>query len=623
MSFPINPNEESALDSIEHELYDPKVKMNETEIHRTRAHRSLDLPTTWGDDAPVIVKAEGEKGFSFGAKFLLVATLLLAAALIFSVWRVVSLRNVVSADNIDMTADITPYVEGGEATPLTVTLRNRNTAPLESANVTLLYKQGSGSQDEQEKIQDRRTIGGVAPNEYKKQDFSVSLYGSESESRDLVVKLEYKVAGSNATFTKIVAAHVILRTPPISVNIDGPLKLSLGQSGTYSLTVKNNSATTSLPSVMQLMMPSSFSIEEASPKPIPRSSSWSIKKLNPGESVTILVTGSFGGAQGETATFSAKIGSLGDEPTVIGIVYSSQSIDVSLRSSPLIVSMDLSSESSGADMLRYGDKVTLVLHYSNGSIQALDNVSIKLVLSGDAAEYSSIDPTNGYYDSIAKTITWDKSSVPDLAVLTPNSQGILRVVIPIVGKGANSPELKVALVGSATTKDDNDLKTTVTKSWGVQGSASLVAHTQYKNSPFSNTGPIPPQPNEETTYTAHFAMAAQNTLSSAKVSFTLPTYVTWKGETSDTSVSYNSKTRTVTWTIGKVEQGVTVLADMTLGVRPSQSHVNQSPAITSGIILDAEEEVSRAHLRSTLSPLSTAVYNEEWPTNPSVVTGGR
>mgnify|MGYP007080415219 CR=1 FL=1 len=67
------------------------------------------------------------------------------------------------------------------------------------------------------------------------------------------------------------------------------------------------------------------------------------------------------------------------------------------------------------------------------------------------------------------------------------------------------------------------------------------------------------------------------------------------------------------------DQGKSLSVDVGLSVRPSQSHVGQSPPITSGIILDAEEAASRVKLRTTLSPLTTAVKNEVWPENPSVV----
>ncbi len=615
----IPKREESSIDAIEHQLYDPKVRVNDGEIHHTRPHREMNLPTSWGDDAPIIIKGQEERGFSFGVKLLMIATVLLFLSLAFSTWRVLSLRNVVSAENIDMTADITPFIEGGETTKLILTLHNRNASPLENSSVTLLYKQGNGSQDEQEKIQDKKEVGSIKTNEYKKQDFPVTLYGAEGESRDLTVKLEYKVSGSNATFSKIVTTQVVLRAPPIAVHIDGPEKLSVGQIGSYTINIKNNSASTSLPSTLMLTLPNSFTIVSTQPQPITRSSSWSIDALPSGASKTITLTGSFDGKQDEVATIQAKIGSKGDSQTAIGIVYSSESKDITLHDSPLTLVASLFSDHGGTDVIRYGDRATVSIGYSNTSNQALEDVSIKLTLSGDAAVYENINPTNGYYDSQAKTITWNQASIPDLAVLAPNAQGTLQIVVPIVAKGNNSPVLKVSLVGTAGVKEA-DMVTTVIKTWGVQGSATLNASTQYKTSPFPNTGPIPPEPNQETTYTAHLAISAQNALSSARVSFTLPAYVTWKGITSDPKVvSYDTRTRTVTWDTGPLAQGVVAALDISLSVRPSQSHVGQTPAITSGIILDADEEVSRSHIRTTLSPLTTAIRNESWPSNPSIV----
>ncbi len=610
----------SALDSIEHELYDPKVSIHTNDPHHVKTSRNLDLPSSWGDDSPILVKEHEEKRFSFGAKLLMISTLFLIIMLAFSTWRVMSLRNVVSAANIDMTADITPNIEGGEATPLILTLRNRNTAALEGASLTLLYKQGIGSQDEQEKIQEKRELGVITSGEYKKQDFSVVLYGSEGEARSLVVKLEYKVAGSNAVFNKVINTQVVLRTPPIGVAIDGPDKISVGQNGTYTFTIKNNSATTSLPSLLTLTLPNSFTIESTSPKSIARSSSWNIKSLASGEQDQVTITGSFNGKQDEVATIQAKIGSPGENSATIGIVYASYIKDVTLRSSPLTLDVSLLSENGGSDTVKYGDRVTLTLAYANASLQALENVSLKLQVSGDAAVYNTINPTNGYYDSLAKTITWDKATVPDLAVLAPNSHGVLQVIIPIVGKGVNSPTLKATFVGTAGIKEFDDVVTTISKTWGVQGSATLAASTQYKNSSFQNSGPVPPEPNKETTYTTHLSVTAQNTLSSAKVSFTLPAYVSWRGVTSDqAAVTYDTRTRTVAWNIGALAEGKTSSVDIGFIVKPSQSHVGQSPAITSGIILDADEEVSRAHLHTVLSPLSTAIKGETWPENPSIV----
>lgn len=617
--YPVRKNE-SALESLEHELYDPRKKMGDVVVHTAREQRVTDLPTSWGDEAPIIKEAHEEKGLSFGLKLLLLSSVVLFIAIGFTSWRVFSLRNVVSASNIDMSLDIVPYVEGGESTPLTFTLRNRNTSQLEDAVVTLMYKQGNGSQDEQEKIYEKRVLGTVNKDEYKLQDYKVILYGKESESRDLSIKLEYKVAGSNAIFSKLVTTTVSLKAPPISVHIDGPEILSIGQTGSFTFSIKNNSATTSLPSVLQVVLPNSFSVESSVPNTTSKGTTWLIPSIKKGESKSVTITGQLSGVQGETATLRASIGSVGRNNADIGIVYASQTSDVKLRSSPLTLSVSMDTLSSLSESLRYGDKATLNIVYKNEGTDILTDVGISLRIEGDAAVLSQIDPITGFFDSTNRIITWNKVMVPLLSQVKPGEQGTVQVVIPIVSKGSNSPSLAITLKGTASSRSEEDVSTTISKQWSVKGSATLSGRTAYTNSPFVNSGPIPPVANTATTYTVHLSVSAQNALADTKVSFTLPVYVQWRSVVTDGSnVTYSSKTRTVTWNIGAIQAEKTVAVDIGLSVKPSLSHVNQMPTITSGIVLDADEEISRNHIRSTISPLTTFISGETWPSNPSRV----
>ena len=100
----------------------------------------------------------------------------------------------------------------------------------------------------------------------------------------------------------------------------------------------------------------------------------------------------------------------------------------------------------------------------------------------------------------------------------------------------------------------------------------------------------------------------------------MPTYVSWKGVTSDdANVSFDPKLRTVTWSIGNLAAEKTAGLDVTLSVRPSLSHVGRMPSITSGIVFDADEEVSKAHIRTTTSALTTFISGESWMVDPSRV----
>jgi hypothetical protein len=284
--------------------------------------------------------------------------------------------------------------------------------------------------------------------------------------------------------------------------------------------------------------------------------------------------------------------------------------------------MTIETDRGISETLRYGDKARLVIDYTNTSDTPLQDVSFNLVLSGNAAILSKIDPGYGYYNSQTQTITWNKSIIDDFIKLAPKSNGTLRMIIPIVLIGTNSPYLKLSLTGYGTTEKTNDVTYISSKTWVVQGSVNLKASTNYKNSPFQNIGPIPPKANMETTYNTHYVVSAQNTLINTQVSFILPIYVTWLGITSDSqNIIFDSKTRTVTWLINRLESGKSISADIKLSITPSQSHVNQTPPITSGIVMDTDEEISKAHIHTTISPLTTAIYNEGWIGDPSRVVG--
>lgn len=609
-----------ALESLESRLYDPKGKIEEPTLHHVRDRKEKELPTSWGDDTPILRETDGEAGLSFGTKFLIGAIILLLFVLGFTAWRVFTNRNVVSEKNIDMLLDVSPYVDGGETLPLTVNLTNNNKVALEEASLTLSYKQGNSAQDEEEKIQQKESLGTIAPGEFKHQDFSIELYGGEAESRDITVKLDYKVNGLKAP-SKIGIAKVVLKTSPLSVQIKGPQTLSVGQTGTYVVTVYNPTATTSQAALLMLTLPTNFKILSQSPAPLSeRNQAWPLAPISPGATTTFTIKGSLQGNQGETGTLKAIVGSRGSSIGNVGVVYASTIFDISLRTSPLSASVLLSTLRNAGETLIYGDTPTIEISYKNTSNEPLRDVKFVLSIDGNASIAKGVDTEHGYYDSVQRTITWDAATNPELALIEQGKFGTFYVTIPIVSSGSNSPKLELSLSGKGTAVTKDDVTVDISKSYVVQGSASLSATTHYKNSPFKNVGPIPPEVNVDTGYTLHFSVSAQNALQNATVSFVLPAYVTWANlKTSGANISYNSTTRTVTWSIGSLDAGKTVSADIGVTARPSQIHLGSTPYLTSGIVFNADEVASKAHIRTTVSGLTTYLEGESWSVEPSKV----
>lgn len=612
----------SKLDRLEESLYDPKTPVSDgISVHDARIKRVGQLPTTWGDDSPMLTKdsVQTDHSMSFGAKLLIFSLLFLVAVGAYSAWRIFSSQNVVSSENIKISSDVEPYIEGGEQLPVTITVVNENAVPLEEAWLTVIYEKGVGSSDEQQKVSEKRSLGTLESNQVAKQVFTLVFYGEEGSARDVVVRLEYKVSGSNAVFSKVDTKTTILKTPPIGVYVDGPELLSRGQVGTYTITARNNTSAPSVPFRLAFNAPDSFTKESTNPIISTRSVYWNVEPLQPGESRTFIVKGYFTGGAGEENTIRVLAGDAKND-SEISTVYSSDSKIVAIRSTPLSVSFSTQTGRGIGDSLRFGDRAFIDITYENKTDSTIRNIDFKLTLEGDTIDYVGVSPERGYYDSEQKTIVWNKITQPELASLSSGSFGILRIQIPVVSSGKGSPSFSVNLQGTADSEGVGDVTVDASKTYTVQGSASLSGWALYKDSPFSGIGPIPPQANKTTAYTLHLTASTQNKISGAKVSFILPVFVSWMNVyTQGQQVSYDSSTRTVTWNIGDVEAGGTAVSDIQVSVKPSQSHVGDSPKITSELVFEAQEVDTRSKIRARISPISTSLSREQWGGNPSIV----
>ena len=613
----MNPSEEKnemhQIDDLEHKLYDPKEINNELIPHRFHDHKESEIRTNWGEDTPLIIASDETKSsYSFGTKVLFTALIFLFAVLSFTAWRVLSSRNVVSLENIDITLDSKPYVDGGETTPFSVSVLNRNTSPLQEATLTISYEKGVGVLDEQQKVYEKKDLGVIPPNVLKKEDVNITLYGAADETRVISVKLEYKVAGAKATFNKTATTQVVLKTPPLCVHIEGPNTLVQGQNGNFNISINNNTSTEIKDSLVILSLPSTFTLSKTDPKTNTKATIWNIPSVLPGATSTITVSGSFIGTPGETDTLKASIGAASTAVNQMGVVYSQEAHSVSITSPLLYLSSHLETDRGGAENLRYGDKAVVYISYENKSDKALRDVSIVANIGGSAPIISSISSDSGYYDSINKTVTFDRSTNNELTTIAPLAKGEFKVYIPVVSRGNNSPKLSVIINATASAVSKDDTATEVSKLWSVEGSATFSAFTVYKNSSFINTGPLPPKANVVTNYGAHLVVSAQNSLVNSKVSFIIPAYVNFTGSfATGTNVTYNERTRTVVWNIGNITAGGVVSNNIQLSVKPSQSHVGNIPPITSSVTLEADEADSRALIRTIANPLTTDISKEQ------------
>lgn len=603
-------SDESLLAKKEEELFSNTYTEKQEPSRFKLSSREVTLPTSWGGD----MHASDNKPLapvkrSLGVAFFLISFLVLILAGGFVAWKFLKKSNVVSAANIDIKLDMKPYIEGGEKVPLSYVIQNKNTLPLLNATLLITYEKGIGAQEEQDKVREKIELGTIAPGQVNKGEVQVELYGAENTSRILEARLDYKVNGSNAPFNKSVTTTATLKTPPVSVNIDIPDSASPGQAISLSVRVKNNTTATNTV-LMALSLPTLFTLSQSTPAPLTRTTTWKMENLLPGEERKIELEGSYKGSPGEKVSFKALVGGEGTQSNDIGNVYSSDVKEMAIVSSGLTAKLVMNHETGGAaSTFIKGEKVQGLITYSNDSGSSLDAVQLVLTFAGIPIDPKTVGVSDGLYDSQKGTIIWNLGTTDALKILEPGEKGTVSFtfLIPVDTQPNASVSFRVK-ADADIAGGNTHLASEENKKWFVEGGATFSGSVMYGSGPFVNSGPLPPTANKVTTYTITLLIGAPNGVKSGKVSMLLPLYVTWLNKVYlEAPVSYDARTRVVTWNMGDVTPNELAKVSFQVSVKPSETHIGTTPPITSGITFDGMDSSSGTSLKRTLDPLTTEV----------------
>jgi hypothetical protein len=145
----------------------------------------------------------------------------------------------------------------------------------------------------------------------------------------------------------------------------------------------------------------------------------------------------------------------------------------------------------------------------------------------------------------------------------------------------------------------------------------LTAQGLYYSGPFTNTGPMPPKVEKETTYTiALSARNSSNDVSSVVAKTTLPIYVKWLGKISPTGedLTYDQTTNEVTWNVGRIAAGGERDVAFQLSLLPSLSQVRQVPSLTGPVNLIGTDDFTKTSVHDSKPGITTAL-----PSDPAFV----
>ncbi len=612
-----NPEPEaSSLEELRRKLYANQAPESfPAQTAQTTPPVAMSEPTVW--QAPAAPAPKPKRKVSWSVIFLGGALVVFLSTLAIAAYFLLFGGGSISTDNIDITVAPVPDLRSGEVATFLVTVVNKNPTTIINTRLSASFPEGARDANDQltpyPRFED--TIGDLAPGESRPQTIKVVLSGAEGETYTIPVKLEYNTEGSNAVFVKEVAHEVTITSSPLSVIVGMPTQASDGQEVAVKVTVRSDAK---IP-IENVAVLAEYPFGFIPAKTGNSTTLFDVGTVLPGSESTITVRGTLTGADSNERVFRFKVGTKG-EGGLLALTYGGGQGSVRLTHTFLSTSVSVNGEAGTDIVVPAGKPSSVNLSWVNTLATELTDAQITVKLTGEALDSSSVVASGGFYRSVDSTVLYARDTYPGLARLAPNATGngsfTFSTKSSTAMKNVRNPAITAVITVSGRTSTGGNAPTpitaTMTRTMQVGTELGLTARASRSAGPFKNTGPIPPKPDVETTYTMMLGLTSTvNSVAGTVVRATLPSYVRFAGATSpnDGSITYDENTRTVTWAAGEVAAGTSVTGPkqgaFQVALLPSSSQRGTSPILMSGISYSGTDRFTRRLLEGTVAEVTT------------------
>jgi hypothetical protein len=536
--------------------------------------------------------------------------------------------NSVSVDKVTIDIQGPTTISGGDITPLSVTITNKNPVDVSDATIEVDFPSGTLSADGSLAPYPRYTedIGTIKSGETVTRSVKAIIFGGEGQALMLPVIFTYGTGGSNTSFKKNTSFALAVSSTPLSITVDSLSETVTGQPLTFALTVRSNAKLPLDNVTVANTFPFGFTVTNSS---VPLSgSNFYLGTLKPGVVKHITLTGALSGQDGEQKVFHFAVGtarSAGDQ--TLAVSYMTQDTPIKIASPFITTQLSLNGDTSPTVVVTPGSHQSVVLAYANTLPTNVTNANISVTLSGSAIDYNSVQTTSGFYNSSTHTVIFSRDTDAALAELAPSASGVgafTFTTLPATA-GVVAPAINFTIsvsgtrVGQANVPEN--VTASVTRTVKIATAATLTASVFHNSGPIVNSGPFPPHTGQPTTYTILWnAHNSGSAIAGGAVSAILPSYVTYTNKTIGTgSFSYDASSRTVTWTIGDLIQGATAQGAFQVSFTPSTSQVGSSPPIMSGPVFTGYDRFAGIQVSASADPATTEARADQGYVSTSAI----
>lgn len=592
------------LDRLQKKLYRRDLKFTETrsELSPLEPNKTM---ASWHASEPSIEPMAKKPRFS-SIKIILIASIVFfVGAIGLAGFQYIAGLNIISGANIDVSIEGPEKVNAGDALQISVAVANRNQKGLTDVKLSAIFPSGTkDASDPTKSLRElKEVVGPIAPGQVSIKTFKALVYGEEKQEKQIDFTLEYRIAGSNALFTKKESYTFIIDSSPIRVTATLPDEINSDQAFTLEIQVSANAASTPVNDLaLVISYPPGFTFAGAEPAPTTGNNVWSLASLPVGQTKTIKINGKIEGQNDDVKSFQIHAGSLA-VPTdqELAIEYTTLFKTISLRRPFVDLDISIDKQYAVNDTIDSDRSVPVEISWRNTLPVAIHHGKIEVVFSGEALNRSKVKVKDGHYDSQTNTITWTENEA-DLGVIEAGGTARVRFDLIasslLVGNGATLVKPKidfdVKFTGVRTSGENasESIEVEASKSLKVNTVIQFISRGLYHTGTFPPTGPMPPKVGQETLYTIEWTVLnSTSDVKEAKVKGVLPVGVRFVGTSvpSGESVVFNPTDRKITWDLNTIKAGSSLgggrrEVSFQVGLTPSANQVKTTPKLLTSAV---------------------------------------
>lgn len=606
------------LEKLEKDLYSREKEQIMGRERREFRQHDFGIPDEWKDVDDVE---------TFKTRKPLVKIILLASLAFFALSTVFAAifffqGTGISPKNIVIEIRGPAQIGGGEELSLQIKVQNNNPVPIETADLIVEYPAGthSASNIDVELPRYRELLGTINPGEEAVKTIEAVLFGEENTIKDIVVRVEYRVSGSNAIFYVDSTYQLTLSSSPLSLVIESFDEAISGQEIEFTAVVRSNSASVIRNAMLEVEYPFGFEFGSARPAPIFANKVWFLGDIPPEGEKKVTFTGDLSGQDGEERVFRFTTGIQSEkDENAIGAEFVSLLRSLLIKR-PFITAELVLNGKTGDFIAESGKDIRADIFWTNNLPTQIFDGEIEVAFSGSAVDKTSITADSGFYRSIDNKIIWTRDTKSELGSIPTGDSGKVSFgfapLSSASGVQLRNPVIDLAVsIRGKRLSDANvpeEIESTLSRQIKVASNLTLASKLLHFTGPFTNTGPTPPEAEKETTYTVVLGISnSSNTIANARVILTLPPYVEWLGQVSPASeeITFSPVGGQIIWDAGDINAGVGVSTsprELAFQIKfvPSISQIGQAPILVNEQSISGFDRFAEIEIKSSRPALN-------------------